>query len=95
MSMTNVPCVLWLSGPAGKGKSVIAHTIAKWFEDVGGLGSCYSFDCQREADHHHKNIFFTITRNLADRDPEMRRALAGAVQAMSSLKKTADIIQQW
>jgi hypothetical protein len=25
----------------------------------------------------------------------MRRALAGAVQAASSLKKTADIIQQW
>jgi ATP-dependent Lon protease len=42
----NVPRVLWLSGPAGKGKSAIAHTIAKWFEDVGGLGSCYSFDRQ-------------------------------------------------
>jgi hypothetical protein len=37
----NIPRVLWLSGPAGKGKSAIAHTIAKWFEDVGGLGSCY------------------------------------------------------
>ncbi|KAG1851344.1 hypothetical protein DFJ58DRAFT_427154 [Suillus subalutaceus] len=33
----NVPRVLWLSGPAGKGKSAIAHTIAKWFNDVGGL----------------------------------------------------------
>jgi ATP-dependent Lon protease len=42
----NVQRVLWLSGPAGKGKSAIAHTIAKWFEDVGGLGSCYSFDRQ-------------------------------------------------
>ncbi|KAG2344492.1 hypothetical protein BDR05DRAFT_189862, partial [Suillus weaverae] len=91
----NVPRVLWLSGPAGKGKSAIAHTIAKWFEDVGGLGSCYSFDRQREADRRHEKIFSTIARDLADRDPEMRRALAGAVQAASSLKKTADIIQQW
>jgi adenylylsulfate kinase-like enzyme len=42
----NIPCMLWLSGPAGKGKSAITHTIAKWFEDVGRLGSCYCFDHQ-------------------------------------------------
>jgi hypothetical protein len=87
--------VLWLSGPAGKGKSAIAHTIAKWFEDVGGLSSCYSFDRQREADRHHEKIFSTIARDLADRDPGMRRALADAVQAASSLKKTAVIVRQW
>jgi hypothetical protein len=91
----NVPRVLWLSGPAGKGKSAIAHTIAKWFEDVGGLGSCYTFDRQREADHRHEKIFSTIARDLADRDPEMRRALAGAIQTANSLKNTADITQQW
>ncbi|KIK32138.1 hypothetical protein CY34DRAFT_182822, partial [Suillus luteus UH-Slu-Lm8-n1] len=91
----NVPCVLWLSGPAGKGKSAIAHTIAKSFEDMGGLGSCYSFDRQREADRRHEKIFSTIARDLADRDPEMRRALADTVKTASSLKKTADIAQQW
>jgi hypothetical protein len=91
----NVQRVLWLSGPAGKGKSAIAHTIAKSFEDAGGLGSCYCFDRQREADRRHEKIFSTIARDLADRDPEMRRSLADAVQAANSLKKTADIIQQW
>jgi len=91
----NVPRVLWLSGPAGKGKSAIAHTIAKWFNNVGGLGSCYCFDRQRKADRRHEKIFSTIARDLTDRDPEMKRALADAVQASSSLKKTADIIQQW
>ncbi|KIK45029.1 hypothetical protein CY34DRAFT_574316, partial [Suillus luteus UH-Slu-Lm8-n1] len=91
----NVQRVLWLSGPAGKGKSAIAHTIAKRFEDAGGLGSCYSFDRQREADRRHEKIFSTIARDLADRDPGMRRALADAVQAASSLKTTADIVQQW
>jgi pantothenate kinase-related protein Tda10 len=35
----NVPRVLWLSGPAGNGKSAIAHTIAKYFHDAGGLDS--------------------------------------------------------
>ncbi|KAG2366970.1 hypothetical protein BDR07DRAFT_1273031, partial [Suillus spraguei] len=72
----NVPRVLWLSGPAGKGKSAIAHTIAKWRKDVGGLGSCYCFDQQREADRRHEKIFSTVARDLADHDPEMRRELA-------------------
>ncbi|KIK31588.1 hypothetical protein CY34DRAFT_29667, partial [Suillus luteus UH-Slu-Lm8-n1] len=35
--------VLWLSGPAGTGKSAIAHTIANWFNDLGELGSCFCF----------------------------------------------------
>jgi hypothetical protein len=42
-----------------------------------------------------QKIFSTIARDLADRDPEMMRALADAVLATSSLKKTSDIIQQW
>jgi len=91
----NVQRVLWLSGPAGKGKSAIAHSIAKWVNDMGGLGSCYCFDRQQEADRRHEKIFSTIARDLADRDPEMRRALADAIKPANSPKKTADIIQQW
>jgi hypothetical protein len=91
----NVKRVLWLSGPAGKGKSAIAHTIAKSFNDMGGLGSCYCFDHQRDADRRHEKVFSTIARDLADRDPEMRRALAEAVKDASSLKTTSDIVQQW
>jgi hypothetical protein len=91
----DVPRVFWLSGPAGKGKSAIAHTIATWFHDVGGLGSCYCFDRHREADRRHEKVFSTIARDLADRDPGMKRALADAVQAESALKNTVDIVQQW
>ncbi|KIK36843.1 hypothetical protein CY34DRAFT_810907, partial [Suillus luteus UH-Slu-Lm8-n1] len=43
----------------------------------------------------HEKIFSTIARDLADRDPEMRRALAEAVKDANSLKTTADIVQQW
>ncbi|KAG1868266.1 hypothetical protein DFJ58DRAFT_97924 [Suillus subalutaceus] len=35
-SRDDVPRVLWLSGPAGTGKSAIAHTIASSFIGVGG-----------------------------------------------------------
>ncbi|KIL64088.1 hypothetical protein M378DRAFT_43555, partial [Amanita muscaria Koide BX008] len=38
------PQVLWLSGPAGTGKSAIAHSVARWWmEDSGGIGSCFCF----------------------------------------------------
>ncbi|KAG1894942.1 uncharacterized protein F5891DRAFT_1281362 [Suillus fuscotomentosus] len=84
--------VLWLSGPAGTGKSAIAQTIAKGFNDMGVLGSCFCFD---KAEKRHEKVFSTIARDLADRDPEMRRALADAVKNSTSLKNPKDIFQQW
>jgi hypothetical protein len=87
--------VLWLSGPAGTGKSAIAHTIAKWFNEMGVLGSCFCFDKTQEAEKHHEKVFSTIARDLADRDPEMRRSLADAVKNSTSLKNSRDIFQQW
>ncbi|KAG1903364.1 uncharacterized protein F5891DRAFT_947518, partial [Suillus fuscotomentosus] len=89
----DAPRVLWLSGPAGTGKSAIAHTIASSFIGVGGLGSCYCFD--QNMDDHHKKVFSTIARDLADCHPQMRQALADAVRNANALKTTADIVQQW
>ncbi|KAG2365664.1 hypothetical protein BDR07DRAFT_625260 [Suillus spraguei] len=88
--------VLWLSGPAGKGKSAIAHTIANWFNDLGGLGSCFCFNRDLiKSDKRHEKVFSTIARDLADRDPEIRRTLANTVKNANALKNTTDIIQQW
>ncbi|CCM06110.1 uncharacterized protein FIBRA_08359 [Fibroporia radiculosa] len=39
--------IFWLSGMAGKGKSAIAHTIARLSHERGSLGSCYCFDRTR------------------------------------------------
>jgi hypothetical protein len=89
------PRVLWLSGSAGTGKSSIAHTIAHWFTQLGGLGSCFCFDRHSEADRRHEKIFSTIARDMADYDPGVRRALSDAVRNASVLKNTRDIIQQW
>jgi hypothetical protein len=87
--------VMWLSGPAGTGKSAIAHTIAKSFSDSGGLGSCFCFNRNDKPDERHKKIFSTIARDLADRDPEIKRALANAIKNANALKNTEDIAQQW
>jgi len=83
--------IFWLSGTAGKGKSAIAHTIANWFD---GPGACFCFDRTREAERCHEKIFTTIARDLAYRDPIVRRALASAVRD-DELRHTKDIARQW
>ncbi|KIO01892.1 hypothetical protein M404DRAFT_28400 [Pisolithus tinctorius Marx 270] len=91
----NVPCILWLHGQAGKGKSAIAHTIALWFKNVGGVGSCFCFSRDWQAEHLEEKIFRTIACDLAERDPAFRRALAGALATDDSLKTSSDVALQW
>jgi WD40 repeat protein len=94
-STNDNPRVLWLSGTAGKGKSAVAHTIAKWYIEHGGLGSCFCFDRTRQADRRWDKIFTTMARELADCNPIVRRALAQAVRDHKELKHTRDLITQW
>ncbi|KAG1800887.1 uncharacterized protein HD556DRAFT_967441 [Suillus plorans] len=89
------PRILWLSGTAGKGKSAVAHTIANWYIEHGGLGSCFCFDRTRQAERLQNKIFTTIASDLADCNPIVRRALAQAVRNHNGLKRTPDITKQW
>jgi hypothetical protein len=91
----DVPQVLWLSGTAGKGKSAIAHTTVNLFLERGDPGAFFCFDLTREADYRHEKLFTTIARDLSDRDPVMRRALAQAVRNDNGLRHTKDIVRQW
>ncbi|KIK23227.1 hypothetical protein PISMIDRAFT_63421, partial [Pisolithus microcarpus 441] len=87
--------IMWLQGQAGRGKSAIAHTIAAWIKDAGGLGSCFCFARDRLAERREEKLLTTIARDLADRDPAFRRALADVVSKDYSLKTTRDVMQQW
>ncbi|KIK24638.1 hypothetical protein PISMIDRAFT_397348, partial [Pisolithus microcarpus 441] len=89
------PRILWLHGQAGRGKSAIAHTIASWVKDVGGLGSCFCFARDRQTEHREEKILTTIARDLAGRDQSFRRALADALSEDHTLKTTPDVMQQW
>ncbi|KIK24088.1 hypothetical protein PISMIDRAFT_646831, partial [Pisolithus microcarpus 441] len=91
----NVSRILWLRGQAGRGKSAIAHTIALWLKNAGGLGSCFCFARDRQAEHREEKIFITIARDLADRDRTFRRALADVIAEDHTLKTTPDITLQW
>ncbi|KAF8957504.1 hypothetical protein BDZ97DRAFT_1737453, partial [Flammula alnicola] len=91
----DVPPVFWLNGAAGTGKSAIAHTIAHKFDQSKELGSCLCFDRTYLAERRHEKVFSTIARDLASRNPGIKRELADVIRERSWLKSTPDIIQQW
>ena len=91
----NAPRIMWLHGQAGKGKSAIAHTIALWSRNVGELGSCFCFARDRQTERLGNKMLSTIARDLANRDPTFRRALARAIEDDNTLRTTTDVMQQW
>ncbi|KAF8552958.1 hypothetical protein OG21DRAFT_1498054 [Imleria badia] len=64
-----------LTGVAGSGKSAVAHSIAQLYAKQKQLGSAYFFDKTDLANRNPNNLFSTIARNLAYRDPQYKSAL--------------------
>ena len=91
----DTPRIFWLHGPAGTGKSSIAHTIAHQFQELERLGSCFCFDRSRMAERRYEKVFSTIAKDLANRDGPLRRQLTAIVRDNDALKNTTDILQQW
>ena len=92
---TDTPRIFWLHGPAGTGKSSIAHTIARQFRELERLGSCFCFDRSLKENSRHKEVFSTIAQDLAKCDKSFRKQLAAIVHDDTALKKTTDVLQQW
>ena len=91
----DTPRIFWLHGPAGTGKSSIAHTIAYQFQQLERLGSCFCFDRSRTGERRHEKIFSTIAQDLANRDKSVHRQLTTIIHGNAALKNTTDILQQW
>ena len=91
----DTPRIFWLHGPAGTGKSSVAHTIAHQFRQLERLGSCFCFDRSQMAERRHQKVFSTIAKDLANHDRLLRRQLAAIVHDNDALKNTTDILQQW
>ena len=90
----HAPRIFWLHGPAGTGKSSIAHTIAYQFEELERLGACFCFDRSQMAERRHQKVFSTIAQDLASHDTSLYRQLTAVVRGNTALN-TTDILQQW
>ncbi|GJJ08938.1 hypothetical protein Clacol_003158 [Clathrus columnatus] len=88
------PRLFWLAGPAGTGKSAIAHSIALWFQSIGRLGSFFCFD-RNSSIERRERVFSTIARDLADLDMQIKRELSKVLHNKTSVQNTADLHLQW
>ena len=85
--------VFWLNGLAGTGKSTIAQTFAEMVTNNGTLGA--SFFCSRDyLDRKElKNIFPTLSYQLACRYPAFRTQIIQAVKRDPSVARNSLISQ--
>jgi hypothetical protein len=86
--------VCWVYGPAGAGKSSIAHTIAEYCKDKKLLGSMFCFSTSVQS-RKLDLLFPTISRDLANFDPTWKRSLANAIQDNDALRTTASLEWQF
>jgi len=90
----DAPRVCFLTGVAGSGKSAVAHSIARLYDDQKRLGSSYCFSSTDVASRNPKNLFSTIARDLSDHDPQYKTALWGIVKANRALRTSQSPMEQ-
>ncbi|KAJ7359914.1 hypothetical protein DFH08DRAFT_686839, partial [Mycena albidolilacea] len=85
--------VLVLSGDAGSGKSTIAHTISRMFDELNRLGSSFFFP--RDGTQPYRKLFSTITRDLADLESHWKAAAFTTISQSRALRKTGSLLEQY
>ncbi|KIJ52108.1 hypothetical protein M422DRAFT_83327, partial [Sphaerobolus stellatus SS14] len=86
--------IFLLTGPAGAGKSSIAHTVANTFNQLGQLGSSFFF--RRQDTTRSLDLFFpTLARDLADGDVGFRISLGDLIKSNKSLRGTKALTEQF
>ncbi|KAJ7136843.1 hypothetical protein C8R44DRAFT_608581 [Mycena epipterygia] len=89
----DTPRVLVLNGVAGSGKSAIAHSVSRRFNEMRRLGSSFFFLPDRPERSPDK-LFSTITRDLADLDPQWKEALKQNIGARA-VRNTSCVLEQF
>ena len=90
----DAPRVCLLTGVAGSGKSAVAHSIARLYNNQGRLGSSYCFSRSDVANRHPRNLFSTIARDLSDHDSQYKSALWGVVKGDRALRTSQSPMEQ-
>lgn len=74
------PCIFWLNGMAGTGKSTISRTMAKSFSKSRSLGASFFFKRGKGDRGNAIKLFPTIARHLAITIPQIIPALEKTVR---------------
>ncbi|KIJ58802.1 hypothetical protein HYDPIDRAFT_101954, partial [Hydnomerulius pinastri MD-312] len=90
----DAPQVCLLTGVAGSGKSAIAHTVARLYDQQHRLGSSYCFNTSHAATRHPGNFFSTIARDLSDHDRQYKEYLWEVVKDNCSLRTSTSPVDQ-
>ncbi|KAF8550279.1 hypothetical protein OG21DRAFT_1419927, partial [Imleria badia] len=90
----DAPRVCLLTGVAGSGKSAVAHTIARLYDEQKRLGSSYCFARADVANRNPNNLFSTIARDLSDHDLQYRSALWQGVKDDRALRTSRSPMEQ-
>jgi hypothetical protein len=88
------PCVYWLHGVAGCGKSTIASAIAQRFKNLERC-AWYFFDASRQTEAGPQQMFSTLSRMLADMDDRWRESLVKIVEGSQRLQSTLNVEEQF
>jgi WD40 repeat protein len=94
LSGDDAPRVFLLTGTSGSGKSAIAHTVARYFDQLMRLGSSYCFKRDDLENRRPAMLFSTIARDLADYDLSFKSALVDSVGGKRSLRSVSDLEDQ-
>ena len=92
------PCIFWLRGMAGTGKSTIARTVAKMFADQGQLGASFFFSRGRGDLGYAKKLFTTVAAQLASSSLDLPGPLSyyiGKAVADNPLIAQKGLMEQW
>lgn len=84
--------IIWLSGPAGAGKSAIAQTTLQCAETKGQLGASFFFSRDAKGRNKADRLFPTLSYQLTRNIPELAQSVDDIVRAdpdlpIKSLKK--------
>ncbi|RDK41662.1 WD40 repeat-like protein [Aspergillus phoenicis ATCC 13157] len=92
-SSSDGPCIFWLNGMAGTGKSTIARSVARRFQDKGQLGATYFFK-RGEGDRGSARRFVsTVTRQLITAIPSLAPGVTKAIEDDPDISKRGFKIQ--
>ena len=85
--------LFWLNGMAGTGKSTIARTVARRFDNQERLGASFFFSRDKEDLSTTSQLFSTIAYQLANFSPTFKRAISQAIQKERDITRLATSTQ--